>query len=82
MEIPYISISKDKEDKEKNKNLEDRDFKTESELAQERNKKLEDKYNDYERNQLGNIVLSDEEKLKNVPGTHKVNNLLWFKFFS
>ena len=82
MEIPYISISKDKEDKEKNKSLEDRDFKTESELAQERNEKLEDKYNDYERNERGNIVLSDEEKLKNVPGTHKVNNLLWFKFFS
>ena len=83
MEIPYISISKDKEDKEKNKNLEDRDFKTESELTQERNKKLEDKYNnDYERNGRGNIVISDEEKLKNVPGTHKVNNLLWFKFFS
>ena len=87
MEIPYISISKDKEDKEKNKNLEDRDFKTESELAQERNKKLEDKYNDntnytYKGDNNKFTVLSDEEKLKNVPGTHKVNNLLWFKFFS
>ena len=59
MEIPYISISKDKEDKEKNKSLEDRDFKTESELTQERNKKLEDKYNDY--TYEDDIVLSDEE---------------------
>tara|TARA_Y100000992_G_C21273447_1_gene498394 strand:+ start:2717 stop:4204 length:1488 start_codon:yes stop_codon:yes gene_type:complete len=82
MDPPYINYSKSVEEKERNKNLNVKDFKSENEKINEKNKQLTEKYDKYERDASGNIIYEPGELLKNMPGTHKVNTLLWpVKFF-
>lgn len=77
MDPPYINYSKSVEKEERNKNLNVKDFKSENEKTDEKNKQLKDKYDKYERDASGNIIYEPGELLKDMPGTHKVNSLLW-----